>query len=547
MVRNRAVWAVPLVVVTVVGMLLTGCTNGTKAASGSDTAAANGNTPQSGGSLVVAMAGDAPTINPDVTSGTPDRMVGCNFYPSLVRQSAKFQIEPWLATSWKISKDGLQYTFQLAPEAKWQDGVPLTSADVKYTLLSVSSKFGPSFAAAGAAIKGIETPDDNTVVISLKYTFGPFLGSLTCANNAGILPKHVFEGKDVLSNPATTNTPVSAGPFLLKDWVRGDHITLSANPDYWQKGRPYLDQIVYQEIPQDSSRVLALQSGEVDYINGYYLPLSSLTTIKKDSNLDTVGGGLPSDHQIILNVQKAPLNKPAVRQALMTALDRNYFQKNIFSGNGKVVNSAIDQDITWAYNPAVNLSKMYPYDPAKANKMLDAAGLKKVNGVRFSMDLVFDSTRADYVQWASAIKQYWKAVGVDVNLKGSERTVELTQVFTDRNFDATLQAYSTQGDPALGISRSYVTSSIQKAPFTNGSGYSNPIVDQLFKDGLSAATNADRAVPYFKVQTILAKDLPVLPMVQETATGAFRKNVHGTDQGVVNNYAYMDGFWKSGK
>jgi peptide/nickel transport system substrate-binding protein len=199
------------------------------------------------------------------------------------------------------------------------------------------------------------------------------------------------------------------------------------------------------------------------------------------------------------------------------ALDRQYVQKVVYQGLGKVMESAFNSNLGWAHNSEVKLSAMYPFNPEKAKALLDEAGLKAgANGRRFDLRLVYDSTDASRDRLSQVLQAMWGRIGVRVAFEGSTRNVQLKQVFTDWNFDATLQAYSTAGDPALGISRLYVSSAIRKAPFVNASGYSNPDVDRLFEAGVNATEEAERAKNYKEVQTILARDLPVIP-IWETA------------------------------
>ena len=149
-------------------------------------------------------------------------------------------------------------------KTNWHEGTPFTSKDVKFTLENISAKYGAKFRAPASHIKQITTPDDATAVIEPSGAFGPVLFSLSSYANAAILPAHVFEGTDVLTNPATLSKPIGTGPFMMKEWVRGQTITLERNPHYWRKGLPYLDQIVFRMIPDTSARVLALKEGEVD-------------------------------------------------------------------------------------------------------------------------------------------------------------------------------------------------------------------------------------------------------------------------------------------
>ena len=194
----------------------------------------------------------------------------------------------------------------------------------------------------------------------------------------------MFRGTDVLKNPATTTTPVVSGPFTLGEWVRGDHLASVKNPNYWRKGKPYLDRLVIKVMPNSAARILALQAGEIDFIDEYYFPLSSYKLFASDKRFEVHDVSYPSDDVMIINTRNAPLDKKEVRQALLIALDRNYIHKNVFYDTGSVGRSAVDTRIPWAYDPAVDYEKMYAYDPERAAKLLDEAGLKPGgDGVRF--------------------------------------------------------------------------------------------------------------------------------------------------------------------
>ncbi|HVW57260.1 MAG TPA: ABC transporter substrate-binding protein [Rhizobiaceae bacterium] len=498
--------------------------------------------PVDGGTAIAALGADPAVLNPAISVGVPDVFTGCILYDALIRFGQNFKIEPSLAKSWEISPDGLTYTFHLE-KASFTDGQPVTSEDVKFSLMDVSSKYGPKFIAAGKFIKEIDTPDPMTVVIKLSKPFGPFLFSLACEQNAAILPEHVFKGTDVLKNPASLSQPVGEGPFMLKEWVRGDHLTFVKNPHYWRKGEPHLDQIVVKIMPDTPARVLALRAGEVDFIDEYYFPLSAYSQFSHNPNFTLQDVSYPSDDVLIINTKRQPFDKPEVRQALLMAIDRDFIHKSVFYGIGGVAVSSIDTRIKWAYNPAVNYDKMYPYDPKKAAALLDKAGVKPgSDGTRFTLHLSYDAGRPEYNALAQALQRYWKAIGVNVVLQGAERPVVLKKVYSDYDFDVTIQNYTTSGDPALGIARLYVTDSIKKgSTFNNASQYSNPEVDKLFREGQNGRTEEERAKDYFKVQEILARDLPVLTIHQQAEIDAASNRLHDVFFGA--NYVWWGSVW----
>jgi peptide/nickel transport system substrate-binding protein len=477
--------------------------------------AAQAQTPKRGGTAVMVLGTDPLSLSPDTTSSVPDVAAGCLMHDALVRFKKGFHIVPSLAKSWEISPDGRTYRFDLV-DAKWHDGQPVTSEDVKFTLLEISSKYGPRFNTAGKFIESIETPTPKHVIIKLSKPFGPFLFSLACEQNAAIMPAHILRGQDILKHPAILTSPVGAGPFRIKEWVRGSHIALERNPDYWIKGEPYLDRVMIKIMPDAAARVLALRAGEVDYIVPDYFPLSAVQQFQGNKQFTMEEVSYPGSDIIILNTKHAQLAKPQVRQALLTAVDRQFIHDKVFHGLGGVPRSAFDTRL-WAYNKQVDYLKMYPYDPKKAAQMLDAAGAKAgPDGTRFTMRLLFETAKPEWLPAAQALQRFWQAVGVKVTLEGAERPVILKRVYSDYDFEATLQTYTTLGDPSLGIARTYVTESIkQGTTFNNASQYSNPEIDRLFNEGRDAPNQAERKKAFDKIQVILARDMPVLNLHQQ--------------------------------
>lgn len=498
-------------------------------------------TPKRGGTAVMVLGTDPLGLSPDTTNSVPDVAASCLIYDALVRFKPGFEIVPGLAKSWDISPDGLNYRFELE-KANWHDGKPLTSEDVKFTLEEISSKYGPRFNTAGKFIERIETPSPQTVVIRLKQPFGPFLFSLACEQNAAIMPAHLLRGTDILKNPALLSKPVGSGPFKFTEWVRGSHIALARNADYWRKNEPYLDRVMIKMMPDSAARILALRAGEVDYVVPDYVPLSAVRMLMSSPQFTTKEVSYPGSDIIILNTKNEALSKPEVRQALLMAIDRQFIHDKVFYGLGDIPRSAFDSRL-WAANKRIDYQTTYPFDPAKARAALDAAGLKPgPDGNRFTMRLLFETGKPEWLPAAQALQRFWQAVGVKVVLEGAERPVILKRVYSDYDFEATLQTYTTLGDPALGIARTYVTESIQQGTtFNNAARYSNPEVDALFNKGRDAHAQADRQRSYDRIQEILARDLPVLNLHQQPQFAVASSNLRGLWQGA--NQQWWGSVW----
>ena len=230
---------------------------------------------KSGGTAVAILGGDVPTINPGVSSSISNQFVSGQVYSTLVRLDLKGNPQPYLAESWEISPDGKTYTFRLRKDVKWHDGKPFTSADVAYGLLQINKKYSGHASTAFKSVKRIDTPDPHTAVFHLEFAYPPLIRALGFIVSSVVLPKHIYEGTDPRKNPHNFK-PIGTGPFRFKEYKKGSHVTLERNPDYFKKGRPYLDRIIYQIIPNKAARVLALEKGEADYIPYVAMPFAEV-------------------------------------------------------------------------------------------------------------------------------------------------------------------------------------------------------------------------------------------------------------------------------
>ena len=242
--------------------------------------------PKYGDTFIVGMSSDPATLNGAISGSVNDKTVASNIFSMLFRLDYKMNPVPDLAEEWTISDDGLVYTFKLRDGVKWHDGTPFTSADVKFSMDEAYMKLHPRTDNFNSFIESVETPDDKTVVFKLKKPYGAFMNAL--AYDVYIIPKHLYENTDIRNNPYNIK-PVGTGPFIFEEWSRGSHITLKKNPDYFQKGLPYLDKLVFRIIPNAASRVLALGTGEIHYLSYQALPSSAIAELKANPDITTQG------------------------------------------------------------------------------------------------------------------------------------------------------------------------------------------------------------------------------------------------------------------
>ncbi|HEY2593834.1 MAG TPA: ABC transporter substrate-binding protein, partial [Chloroflexota bacterium] len=426
-------------------------------------------TPKRGGTLVMAQASD-PNAVPGNIDGSQGTLLSGLVYEGLIYVDKDSNIKPLLAESWETSDDGTQYTMHLRNGVQWQDGQDFTSADVLFTYTNITPKYVPvATSTFKNVLQKVEAPDPSTVKLTLAKQYGPFLSFL----NVPILPAHLYDGTDLSSNPHNS-APIGTGPFQLSNWTPSDSMTFQRSDHYWKPDQPYLDQVVVKIIPQGASRIDALKAGEIDYLPYTEVVPQDFASLKDDPNFQWATG-LTSQAQVYLtlNLDHAPFNNKMFRQALMTALDRDTMTKQITLGVDTPAISAFHNSISWAQNPDVNLLKLYAFDPAHANQMLDDAGFTRGSDGNRTQPLRFyiEIGRPNFDAISQYVQQQWKAIGVPVQLMPLDRTVMQDMVFVKRDFDINLNESNSAGDPEVGLARFYTCASIQPVPSTNGAGY----------------------------------------------------------------------------
>jgi|UniRef100_UPI000D37EEF7 peptide/nickel transport system substrate-binding protein len=464
-----------------------------------------------GGTLNSIVQPEPPILNLAISQLTPTQMVAGKIFLSLLTYDVNLKPLPSLARSWTISPDGKTYTFKLEPAAKWHDGKPLTSEDVVYTVKEFLPVTHPRAKAIFGRCESITAPDAHTVVFKLAEPFGPFIGAFDISN-LPVMPKHIYAGSDVTKNPANL-APIGSGPFKLKEWVRGSHIHLVRNDDYFKPGLPHLDAIIYRVVPDGASRALALENGTVQLTQWTDLELFDAQRLGKKSNLAVTTKGYEYFAPIMwleINNRTAPLNDKRFRQAVMHAIDRNFIKDKILYGFGKVATGPVNSK-TKFYEPNV---RKYDFSIDKAKALLDEMGLKPdARGTRATVKLPVSPYGEMVQRTCEYIRQSLAKVGIAVVLESTDPG-SYTQRISNWDYDLNLSWLYQFGDPALGVTRNYVTSNIRKILFTNTVGYSNPEVDKLADAAATEVDEARRGALYSQMQKLIVEDVPIAWLVE---------------------------------
>ncbi|MCC7104281.1 MAG: ABC transporter substrate-binding protein [Chloroflexi bacterium] len=498
--------------------------------------------PKQGGTIILGITGDPPVIIGATNTNIPGLNISGNIYGTLLRMDNDRKLQPELAERWDIGSDGKTYTVYLRKGVKWHDGQPFTSKDVQYSIMEVNKKYNGQGAGAYALLDRIDTPDDYTAIFRLKSpsaAFFPF--SLTDPTFAQIVAKHLYEGTDPTKNDANFK-PVGTGPFRFAEWVKGDHVTLERNPDYYMPGQPYLDRVVFKVSPDNAARVLALEKGEIDFIPYYALPASAVKEIAGTPGLKAPNTVRPAAGEIILfyNLRNERLKIKEVRQAIAYGIDRKELLDKALDGSGNFAKSLIPSTQGDFH---FDKGRQYDYNPERANALLDQAGMRRgADGTRFTVRLSFDKSQeaGALASAAAMMREQLAPVGVKLDIQPMDAAAWQETSGVKWDFDLTMGSYGTGPDPAVGTMRLYTTKNIQPQFGKNNMGYSNPVVDDLAAKGEVEMDHAKRLQIYNQIQEILNEDVPALPLWEKWYPIAYKEEFVGLPSGPIH-WEPMDG------
>jgi peptide/nickel transport system substrate-binding protein len=428
-----------------------------------------------------------PRIGVDAQSEHIDSLI----FDSLVHRNAQFNLEPWLATSWD-TPDPLTYRFHLRTDVHFHNGQALTSADVKYTLDSMhNGTVISSKAASFAQVEHIDTPDPATVVFHLKRPDAALLWNLS-DGAIGIIP--AGSGRDFAFHP------IGSGPFRFVSQAQDDEVILERNEHSWQT-LPAIARIRFAVVPDAITRALELEKGSADVcIN--CMTADMVDALAKRPNLQVEDGPGTNLNYISFNTQDSVLRNLRVRQAIALAMNRPLIIQSLWRGRARLADSLLPPQ-HWAWTDDL---KTYPYNPAKANALLDAGGWKRgKDGMRFHLAMKTSTDESSRLL-AMILQQQLREVGIALEV----RSFEFATFYADISKGAfqmyTLRWLGGNEDPDIF---GYAYDSGRFPPRgANRGRYVNVTLDGLIREASMSSDQAQRRSDYVKVQQILAAELP---------------------------------------
>ena len=491
-----------------------------------------------GGTLTVARPTDAVGLDPKVETTSPGNWVMSNIYETLVKLDTDLTFKPMLAERWEqLAPDKTR--FYLRKGVKFHDGTDFNAEAVKFSIDRQKDKDKPGRSASNlAAIKSVEPVDATTVDVVTDGPYGPLLNIMSLVYSTGVVsPTAVKKFGDDF-----TRNPVGTGPFQFVEWKTNDSITIKRFDGYWGPA-PQLDRIVYKVIPEESARMLALETGDAQVAMS---PApSQIPALKKDNKFTVYEA--PGVRVIYFGMitNRAPLDDVKVRQALNFALDRKAIVDNILEGSGSLPQAYISPPIFGF----ADTSAAWAYDVEKAKRLLDEAGWKEgPDGIRVKdgkkLTLTHASPRGRYLKDAEvseAFQASMKKIGVDVKLEILEWTKLFDQIRKPNlPYDLFTLGWSTAtGDADYTMAPVFGSASIPPAGW-NSMEYKNPKFDDLVKKAGQSTNQDERKKLYAEALNILATDAVIVPVYNSLEVIATTSKLDGFKQHPIDYYLWFD-------
>ena len=455
------------------------------------------------GTLIVQVSTEPPGL--DLTTNPASAIAGVvfdNVQEGLIKIDRTGKMVPWLAERW-YTTDSKNYTFFLRKNVRFHNGREMKAADVKFALdRAVNPETKHPYRTQYEAIQDVIVKDDYTITVALKRVDATFLYTLARQGSV-IYPREAVD--------SLKTQPLGTGPFTVAEWVRGDRIVLMKNKDYWVKGLPHLDKVIYRFIADPNAAVAALKAGDID-VSAFGIGPESVDELKKDARFQVIVGDTTNDVTLSMNNSKKPYTDKRVRLAVTHAINKDEVLKGAMFGHGKVLGSNVDP-----LNPFfVDVSKRVPYDPAKAKKLLAEAGYPNGFDVTFRVSPQYYYT----VRSAEIITSQFAKVGIRAKIEQIEWGQWLSQVFClapcqNPDYEMSIIGHAEAWDIGNFANPKYYFR------------WDNPDFQKLYAESQVTVDDKMRRELYVKMQQMLADEAPAVWLYMHPRLVVTKKGVTG--------------------
>lgn len=504
---------------------LVGCSSSNTSNEAEGTEEKNAEKQTASDTFVFGRGGDSVGLDPAAITDGESIKVTKNIFDTLVDYGDQdTEIHPALAEKWDVSSDGLVYTFNLREGVKFHDGTDFNADAVVYNFerwmnadkkqyYYYGSMFGGFKGDEGHVIESVTAVDDYTVEFKLKRPQAPFLKNLA-------MPAFGIGSPDAIEKygESFTENPVGTGPFVFKEWKRNDRIVLEKNENYWMEGYPKLNRVIFKAIPDNSSRLNALLSGDIDLMDG--VNPSDVKQIEENADLQPFFRPSMNVGYVGLTNTREPLNNKLVRQALNHAVDKEGIIAAFYEGQAEPAKNPMPPVIE-GYNDDI---QAYPYDLEKAKELLAEAGY--ADG--FEMELWAMPVPRPYMPDGQKVAEVLQASFAQIGVKAEIVSMEwATYLEKARAGEADAFLLGWTGDNGDADNFLYVLLDQDNIGSNNYSFYSNEKVHDLLIEAQSTPDQEKRNELYKQAQEIIHDDAPWIPLVHSTPALAGKANLSG--------------------
>ena len=468
-----------------------------------------------GKTIIMARDSEPLSLNP-IGDGSADNgsiFMIVQIFDTLVETQDAPLPQPAIAESWEVSDDSLTWTFKLREGVMWSNGEPLTCEDVKYSIDGFGDpEVNTFYSGFGSAIESTECVDESTFVVQLNRVEGAFLDYLSTMP-ASIRPKAIYEE---LGSDAFSESPVGSGPFMVREWVRGEKLVLDKNPYYWKEGQPYVDTFIIEYVPDENTRMLKIESGEAQIATE--VPYAQLERIQALDGVNVQVEDVMAWDAVWFNVTQPPLDDVNLVRALNYATPKEAMLDALMNGAGEIANHVIAKVKYWDESV-----EPYPYDMEKAKEYMAQSSVPD------GFDLNCLIVAGDQVerQQAEILQQEWAELGVNMSIEA----VDVSTIW-ERWTGGGEQCFTY---PGAGLSSDALSDDNLAVVFFDYTGgadsfwtsWNNERAIELVATAGQTIDEDARTAAFYELQQLAMDEYPAVPLFFIKARTAVADNVTG--------------------
>lgn len=473
--------------------------------------------------VTIARGTDTVTLDPAFAGDNVDIWVDSLIFEGLVRASEDgTEIQPCLADTWDISEDGLTYTFHISDGAKFSDGSDVTAQDAAFSIERALND--GSWNSLISCIKEAKAVDSSTVEIDLNNPSGSLLSCLAsfiCA----VYPESYYSATDA---DTLTREPLGSGAFYLEEWAPDEKMILKKNPYYWEEGYPLADEIDLLVVPDDNTRLMQLQAGQIDAMEGVSAQMRD--QLQNTQGVQILDFATTHVDYVSFNYTNEKLNDKRVRQALNYATNRDDINKAVFGGLGTLCPSIVWPTAEF-FNPD---QKSYDYDPEQAKALLKEAGAENLE-----LNLIISTGDASSLMEATILKDQWSKVGVTLNIEQMDSSAR-RDARNNLTFEVLLNYFTSDITDTAENMEMFCIKDNFDCWHLGWNGADQEEAEKLVREAGATNDKEIRKKDYYKAQEIMADNALIIPLCTLPETVAVRDNVSGFRQGILGNYYFNE-------